>query len=158
MSGPGAPDYAPDPRAGSGIAIGAHRIYPRALLVGAAITVAVGVPAGLLNRMVEGSDPDPTQSSTLSLLLAVAVVAGAVAGGFAAASRSPSSLLTNGAVAAFAGQAAMQLVRVVSRLARSEDVPWLGVAHGLLLMSCCGILGALVANRRQARMPSHLHR
>ncbi len=119
-------------------------LQPAALAFGAAVAVAIAVPAQLIGQVVVADDADG-----LLFAVYVLVLVGFAVGGAAAARRAPDAPLSNAAVAALAAFAAVQAVGVALRLARGDDIPVLAVVFNGLLAYGAGLLGGAVAGRRR---------
>jgi hypothetical protein len=121
-------------------------LLPRAIAAGALVAVAICLPLAALSQVVAaGVTGDPP---ALILLLFVGVLAGFSAGGYVAAGRAPSAPYSNGALAAVAAFAAIQLVAVVTQTIRGEPVAIASILFNALIAYSCGLVGSLLASRR----------
>lgn len=118
-----------------------------ALLRGAAVAVAVSMPAGLLYDSVAEHD----HSSPLLTLLFLLFLLGFVAAGAVASRSATVAPLVTGGLAALAALVAAQVVVSVVRLLADEGVQVAGVVFNGLLAYGCGLTGAVLAERRRAR-------
>jgi len=114
----------------------------RAVGLGAAVVVGVGVPVALIGALAldDGSD--------LVFPLAAVVVAAFVAGGWFAARNDGSSPLVTGAAAALAGFAVAQALSVVLLLVQDEDVRPAAIVGNAVLAAGAGLLGGALAGGR----------
>jgi hypothetical protein len=114
----------------------------RAVALGAAVVLGVGVPVATIGALLfdEGSDA--------VFPLAALLVAAFVAGGWLAGREAPSSSVLVGALAALAGFGVAQAVSVALQVADDEDVRVARVAANLALAAAGGVVGALIAGRR----------
>ena len=117
----------------------------RAVGAGAVLAVVIALPAALVGEAAADGDDDP---SGLVLLCFLAVLLAFVAGGWLAARRAPDAPYSNGAVAALAGFAVIQLGGVVANVVQDESVRPASIAFSALLATASGLVGALVATRR----------
>jgi predicted permease len=121
---------------------------PRAVGAGAVLAIVIALPAALVGEAAADGDDDP---SGLVLLCFVVVLVAFVAGGWLAARRALDAPLSNGAVAALAGFAVIQLGGVVANLVQDDPVRGASIAFSGLLATASGLAGALLATRRPAR-------
>ena len=119
----------------------------RAVGAGAVLAVVVALPAALVGEAAADGEDDP---SGLVLLCFFVVLLAFVAGGWLAARRAPEGPYSNGAVAALAGFAVIQLGGVVANVVQDEPVRPASIAFSALLATASGLVGALVATRRAA--------
>ena len=122
-------------------------LEPAAVGAGAVLAVVVALPAALVGEAAVDGDEDP---SGLVLLCFVVVLLAFVAGGWLAARRALDAPFSNGAVAALAGFAVIQLGGVIVNLVEDEAVRGASIAFSALLATASGLVGALVATRRAA--------
>ena len=119
----------------------------RSVAVGAAVALALALPATLVAQILDATSDDGIGDVPLLLLSAV-VLAGSAVGGSVVARR---DVEPRAPLAAATGLIAMTLVQVlgVARLIVSdEDVDW-GVVPGVLLLgSAVAALAATVSRRR----------
>ena len=120
----------------------------RAVAVGAAVAMAIALPAALLAEALVDDE-----ESALGPPLFLLVLVGFGLGGFVAARRAPAAPLSNGAVAALAAYVIIQGVGVVRRVIADETVSPAGIVFAALLASSTGLLGAFLARRRTATRP-----
>ena len=125
------------------------RLDPRAVLVGAAVSLAIAVPPAVLAQIQ--SDRDALEGSNWVLILFAVVLAAFVVGGYVAAKRAAAEPLTNGAVAALLAYVLVQGYGIVRRLADGDEIRWLGILFAALLAASCGTVGAIVATARRRR-------
>lgn len=122
---------------------GAGFLEPAAIGRGTLVGVAAVVPLGLLQVLA------PSGSAVVWLLLGLILVAMGVAGRTAALA-APANPLSHGAVAAASTFLVVQSVNVVLRVARGDDVAWVGIPLVLGVCTSCGALGAWVAVWRRS--------
>ena len=125
------------------------RLDPRAVLVGAAVSLAIAVPPAVLAQIQ--SDRDALEGSNWVLILFAVVLAAFVVGGYVAAKRAAAEPLTNGAVAALLAYVLVQGYGIVRRLADGDEIRWLGILFAALLAASCGTVGAILATARRRR-------
>lgn len=125
------------------------RLDPRAVLVGAAVSLAIAVPPAVLAQIQ--SDRDALEGSNWVLVLFAVVLVAFMAGGYVTAKRATREPLTNGAVAALVAYLLVQGVGVIRRLADGDEIRWLGIVFAALLAASCGTVGAIVATARRRR-------
>lgn len=116
----------------------------RAVALGAALVLAVGVPVGLVGALALDDD------SNLVFPLAAVVLAAFVAGGWLASRerRAPGwPGAAVGALAAVIGFAVAQVVSVAVRLAQDDEVRPAIVVVNAALAAACGLLGGALAER-----------
>jgi predicted permease len=118
---------------------------PRALGAGAVLAIVIALPAALVGEAAADGEDDP---SGLVLLCFVVVLLAFVAGGWLAARRAVDAPFSNGAVAALAGFALIQLGGVVANLVAGDPVRGASIAFSALLATASGLVGALLATRR----------
>ena len=126
------------------------RIDWRAVGAGVAAALVVALPAGLIGAVVVN---DESNSGVFVFFLVI--MAGMLLGGFVAGSKRPDSPLTHGAIAAVLAYALAQTVTVLVRVLGDAKVrsPVVYVFNALLMASL-GVVGGLVAERRNARVGS----
>jgi hypothetical protein len=120
-------------------------LQPAAVGAGAVLAVVIALPAALVGEAAVDGDEDP---SGLVLLCFVVVLLAFVAGGWLAARRAVDAPFSNGAVAALAGFAVIQLGGIVVNLVEDEPVRGASIVFSALLATASGLVGALVATRR----------
>jgi predicted permease len=120
---------------------------PRAVGAGAVLAIVIALPAALVGEAAADGEDDP---SGLVLLCFVVVLLAFVAGGWLAARRAVDAPFSNGAVAALAGFALIQLGGVVANLVAGDPVRGASIAFSALLATASGLVGALLATRRPA--------
>jgi putative membrane protein (TIGR04086 family) len=119
----------------------------RAVAAGAVLAIVVALPAALIGEAAADGEDDP---SGLVLLCFFVVFLAFVAGGWLAARRAPDAPYSNGAVAALAGFAVIQLGGVVANVVQDEPVRMASIAFSALLATASGLVGSLIATRRAA--------
>ena len=125
------------------------RLDPRAVLVGAAVSLVIAVPPAVLAQVQ--SDRDALEGSNWVLILFAVVLVAFMAGGYVTAKRTEGEPLTNGAVAALLAYLLVQGYGIVRRLADGDEIRWLGIVFAALLAASCGTVGAIVATARRRR-------
>jgi putative membrane protein (TIGR04086 family) len=115
----------------------------RAVLLGAAVAMAIALPAAIAAEVLVDSD-----ESAFGLPLFALVLVAFGFGGFVAARRTTRSPLSNGAVAALVAYVIIQGVGVVRRVIAEETVSPAAIVFAALLASSTGLLGAFLADRR----------
>lgn len=126
------------------------RLHPPAVLVGAAIALAIAVPAAIGAQVLDAHDS--IDDNTLWQLLLVGVIlVGLGVGGHQAAVRRLDAPLPNGAAAAVAAYVVVQVVAVVRLVTADDDVEWLSIPFFVLVAAACGVAGGLVADHLARR-------
>jgi predicted permease len=120
---------------------------PRAIGAGAVLAIVIALPAALVGEAAAEGDEDP---SGLVLLCFVVVLLAFVAGGYLAARRATDAPFSNGAVAALAGFAVIQLGGIVATLVEDDPIEAASIAFSALLAIASGLGGALLATRQPA--------
>jgi len=122
----------------------------RAVRLGAVAALALALPAGLVGAVVVNDD-----SNNGVFVFFVLIMAGMLVGGFVAGSKRPDAPLMHGAVAALVAYVVAQALTLVVRLLDGSDLrsPVVYVFN-TLLMASLGVVGGLVAERRNARLGS----
>lgn len=115
------------------------------VLVGAVTAVVITLPIGVLSEVVVDSG-DP---AGLVLAFLVLLLAGFAAGGYVAARRTPDGPLANSMVAAVAAFAVIQGVGAVRHMVAGEPLSLPSIVFAAFLACSSGLLGGLVAQRRQ---------
>lgn len=122
----------------------------RAVAIGAGAALVLAFPAALIGAIVV--DDESNNTVWLFFLL---IMAGVVAGGFVAGSKRPDSPLTHGALAGAGGYLVAQvgtiLVRVIDGAELRSPVVYV---FNTLLMASLGVVGGIVAERRNAGIGS----
>lgn len=126
-------------------------VHPRAVVTGAAVALAIGVPAAILAQVLDEAGSVDDNSSWLLVLFGVILV-GMGAGGYVAANRRLDAPLTNSAVAALAAYLLVQIIGAVRLLLAGDDVTWVAIPFFALLSASAGMAGGLLADHR-ARHP-----
>lgn len=126
-------------------------VEPKAVAIGAAVTIGIAVPAALVAQVLDDARSVDDNSSALLAIFAVIVLAMAIGGHIAARLR-PDAPLTNSAVSALAAYLLVQGIGAVRLLAAGESVSWLAIPFFALLSAAAGMTGGLVADHR-ARNP-----
>jgi uncharacterized membrane protein YhaH (DUF805 family) len=129
----------------------ADLVSPRAVAIGAAVALAVCVPAAILAQVLDDAGSVDDDSSWLLVLFGV-ILLGMAIGGHAAAVRRLDAPLTNGAVAALAAYLLVQGLGAIRLLASGDEVTWIAIPFFALLSASAGMAGGLVADHR-ARHP-----
>ncbi len=127
------------------------RLDPRAVLVGAVVSLVIAVPPAVLAQIQ--SDRDALEGSNWVLALFAVVLIAFVAGGYVAAKRTRREPLVTGALAAVAAFVVVQGYGVARRLADGDEIRWFGILFAALLAASCGTVGAIVASARGRRGP-----
>jgi len=122
----------------------------RAVRLGALAALTLALPAGLIGAVVVNND-----SNNGVFVFFVLIMAGMLAGGFVAGSKRPDAPLLHGAIAAVVAYVVAQALTLVVRLLDGSDLrsPVVYVFN-TLLMASLGVVGGLVAERRNARLGS----
>lgn len=122
----------------------------RAVGAGVVAALALALPAGLIGAVVVEDE-----SNNGVFVFFLVIMAGMVVGGFVAGSKRPDSPLTHGAIAAVLAYALAQTVTVLVRVLGDTKLrsPVVYIFNALLMVSL-GIVGGLVAERRNARLGS----
>jgi peptidoglycan/LPS O-acetylase OafA/YrhL len=122
----------------------------RAVGAGVVAALVLALPAALVGAIVVSDE-----SNNGVFIFFLMIMAGMLVGGFVAGSRRPDSPLTHGALAAvigyFSAQTITVLVRVVDGSRLRSPVVYI---FNALLMASLGVVGGLVAERRNARLGS----
>lgn len=117
---------------------------------GAAVAVAVSLPASLVGLVVV----DDADNPGLVLAFLLLVLGGLAAGGYVAGRRVPTAPLLNGAAAALAAFVLIQGIGLVRRVATGAPFSLSSVAFAAFLAYCCGLLGGVAASRRHSVGPT----
>jgi predicted permease len=125
-------------------------VHPRAVVAGAAVALAICVPAAILAQVLDEAGSVDDDSSWLLVLFAVILV-GMGIGGYVAANRRLDAPLTNSAIAALGAYLLVQTVGAVRLLATGETVTWVAIPFFALLAASAGMAGGLVADHRARR-------
>lgn len=125
-------------------------VHPRAVVTGAAVALAICVPAAILAQVLDETGSVDDDSSWLLVLFGVILV-GMGLGGYVAANRRLDAPLTNSAVAALAAYLLVQTIGAVRLLATGETVTWAAIPFFALLAASAGMAGGLVAEHRSRR-------
>src|SRR4051794_33868130 len=126
------------------------RVDWRAVVIGAGAALALALPAGLIGAIVV--EDDANNGVFIFFLL---IMIGMLVGGFVAGSKRPDSPFTHGALAAVVAYAVAQLATLIVRALDGSDLrsPVVYVFNALLMASL-GVVGGLIAERRNARLES----
>lgn len=120
--------------------------------VGAGVVAALvlALPAGLIGAVVVDDE-----SNNGVFVFFLVIMAGMLVGGFVAGSKRPDSPLTHGALAAVVAYALAQTVTVLVRVLGDTKLrsPVVYIFNALLMASL-GVVGGLIAERRNARLRS----
>lgn len=121
----------------------------RAVLLGASVALAVGLPASVLAGLTDGANSPDDNSSWVFVFLAVTLVGMAV-GGAAAARRRPDTPLTHGALAAFFAFVPIQTLGAASQLINDDtsSLSLLGVVFSAIMLTTAGVIGAAISQGR----------
>lgn len=122
----------------------------RAVLLGAGVALAIGVPTSILSGIVDSAD-DAGDDSSLVFVFFVVVLVGMALGGATAARRRPDSPLTHGAIAAFCAFVPIQLLGAASQFISDgpTSLSAYGIAFSAALLTTAGIIGAALSQRRR---------
>ena len=120
----------------------------RAVVVGAAMAIAVSLPATLVVQALAADDTEDTPAWVL--LFAPVIFAGFVVGGSVAGARRPDTPLTHGAVAGLAAYLVVQALGVALIAARGDDLQPVVYVFNAFLAAALGTLGGWIAERRAA--------
>ena len=119
-----------------------------AIGAGAVLAIVIALPAALVGEAAADGDDDP---SAVVLLCFVVVLVAFVAGGYLAARRAADAPYSNGAVAALAGFALIQLGGVVANVLQDDPIHVASIVFSALLAIASGLVGALLATRQPTR-------
>lgn len=122
----------------------------RAAGAGAVIGLVLALPAGIVGALVVNDD-----ANNGVFLFYLLIMAGVLASGFVAGTKRPDAPLTHGAAAALLTYLVAQALAVLVKAVAGKDLrsPAVYVFNALLAASL-GVVGALVAERRNARLRS----
>ncbi|MEY2420954.1 MAG: hypothetical protein QOI95_1021 [Acidimicrobiaceae bacterium] len=122
----------------------------RAVGAGVVAALVLALPAGLIGAVVVDDE-----SNNGVFIFFLVIMAGMLVGGFVAGSKRPDTPLTHGALAAVIAYALAQMVTVLVRVLGDTKLrsPVVYVFNALLMASL-GVVGGLVAERRNARLGS----
>jgi hypothetical protein len=120
----------------------------RIVVRGAASALVLATPAAVASSLLAGGDQD--HGGLLSALSFVVLVA-FVFGGFVAGMESHQLPAKHGAAAAGLAFVVVQLLGAFSRVTRGDDLSPVRIVLGALLAASAGIIGGLLAARRQGR-------
>ena len=122
----------------------------RAVGAGVVAALVFALPAGLVGAVVVDDE-----SNNGVFLFFLVIMAGMLVGGFVAGSKRPDTPLTHGALAAVLAYAGAQTVTVLVRVLGDTKLrsPVVYVFN-VLLMASLGVVGGLIAERRNARLGS----
>ncbi|MCQ3808060.1 MAG: hypothetical protein OXB92_03040 [Acidimicrobiaceae bacterium] len=115
-------------------------LFPAAIRAGTAVCVVVSVPAAVAQAVLAGSDGDE-QSNWVYLTL-LAIIVAYLAGGAVAGRMATAAPMINGAAAAVAAFAVVQLVAGVVRIAGGDGINPLALVFNVLLAASIGTVGA----------------
>jgi hypothetical protein len=122
--------------------VGLRDLDLRAVALGAAVVLVVGVPVATIGSLLVD------EGSNAAFPLAVLTLLAFVAGGFVAGSKRPDAPLIHGAAAAFVGFAVAQTVSIVLQVVQDDEVSVVAIAFNALLAANIGLFGAWLASRR----------
>lgn len=116
-----------------------------AILAGALAAVALDLPLTIIGQLLVGADGEP---ALLVFVFLTAVLLGFAFAGYVAATRALDNPSSNGAVSALVAFAIIQVIALLSRSLRGEDLPGVSnIAFNSLLALGSGLLGTVVAAR-----------
>ena len=126
------------------------RVDWRAVVAGAVAALVLALPAGLIGAIVVSDDSNNGVFAFFAIIMI-----GMLAGGFVAGSKRPDAPYLHGALASGAAYLGAQLVALVVKATRGSDLrsPVVYVFNLLLAMSF-GVVGGVIAERRNARTGS----
>jgi putative membrane protein (TIGR04086 family) len=120
----------------------------RAVGAGAVAALVLAIPAGVISAIVV----DDESSNAVFVFYAV-IILGMLAGGFVAGSKRPDAPLTHGALAAATAYVVAQAITLIVKAASDSDLRSPAVyVFNLLLMASIGVVGGLLAERRNSRV------
>lgn len=122
-------------------------IEPLVIARGAALALLLAVPAALANVMIAAQD-DP--SGPLLNLTLLVMLAGFIAGGFGAGHEATREAARHGALAGVTAFVLVQVIGILGRLDRGDDIALGSIIFLGLLAASAGTLGALVGARQKA--------
>jgi putative membrane protein (TIGR04086 family) len=125
------------------------RIDVRAVAAGAALAIAVSLPATLLVQALARDDADETPGWVLFFV--PVIFAGFVLGGMVAGSRQPDTPFTHGAVAALSAYLVVQSLGIALIAARGDELRPAIYVFNAFLAAALGTLGGVLAERRTSR-------
>ncbi len=114
---------------------------------GALLCLLVATPAAVISALLADNESGTDQSNWVYVAL-LAIVAAYLAGGAVAGKAARESPFANGAAAAFMAFAVVQIIGIVIRLARGDDVSLIALAFNSLLAASIGAVGAGFGVRR----------
>jgi putative membrane protein (TIGR04086 family) len=117
-----------------------------AIGIGAAVALALAVPAAVIGQAVVGDDEEV---SNVVFLFTAVILAGCAAGGFVAASKRPDAPLSHGAIAALAAYVVVQGIGIAAIVVRDDEIRIARIVFNALLSASVGMIGGLVAERRR---------
>lgn len=117
-----------------------------AVVIGAAWCLVIAVPAAVIAALL--ADDGSTDQSNWVFLALLAIVVAYLVGGAEAGRRAPATPFLNGAAATLCAFALVQVVGIVLRLARGDDVSIIGIVFNALLAASFGTVGAWFGARR----------
>lgn len=115
-------------------------LFPAAVRSGAAVCLVVAVPAAVAQAVL--ADGEGGERSNWVYLTLLAIVVAYLAGGAAAGRKATAAPMINGAAAAVAAFAAVQLVAGVIRLVGGDGINPLALVFNVLLAASIGTVGA----------------
>jgi putative membrane protein (TIGR04086 family) len=120
----------------------------KAIGAGVVAALVLALPAGLIGAVVVNDE-----SNNGVFVFFLVIMAGMLVGGFVAGSKRPDSPLTHGAIAAVLAYALAQTVTVLVRVLGDTKLrsPVVYIFNALLMASL-GVVGGLIAERRNARL------
>ena len=124
------------------------KLDPRAVGLGAVVTMAVGIPVATIGSVILDD------GSNLVFFFALLALLGFLAGGYVAGSKRPDTPMAHGAVAALAGFIVAQAIAAALQIVRDEEVSAIAIAFNALLAANIGLVGGLLGARRTERQPS----
>ena len=122
-------------------------IEPLVIARGAALALLLAVPAALANVVLAAQDAPSGPLLNLTLLI---MLAGFIAGGFGAGYEATNEAARHGALAAVAAFVLVQVIGILGRLDRGDDISLGSIIFLGLLAAVAGTLGALAGARPKA--------
>lgn len=110
--------------------------------------LVIAVPAVAVSSLL--SDDTSTDQSNWTFLALLAIVIAYLLGGALAGRAMPTSPFTNGAAATLLAFAIVQIVGIVLRLSRGDDINLIALVFNGLLAASLGTFGAWFGARRAA--------
>ena len=128
-------------------AIAPASLEVRPIIPGAAVTLVIAFPVGIVNQiLVDRGTID--EGSPWALPFFFLIVFAAMLGGYVSGRRAPDAPLLHGAAASAAAYVVVQGIGVIRRLVVGDPLHWISYLYLVVLMATCGMVGALAANYR----------